>query len=96
MDLGMVLGQASELVLSSVRIPGRFKIDVSTVQGFGLGFAHCHVPVFASSSSSSWVLGEAVPKGPKDPIIRYLGLGYCSSYVAQYLGEYMIMRYLDP
>ena len=53
MDLGMVLGQASELVLSSVRIPGRFKIDVSTVQGFGLGFAHCHVLVFASSSSSS-------------------------------------------
>ena len=29
-----------------------------------------------------------------DPIIRYLVKD--SSYVAQYLGEYMIIMYLDP
>ena len=44
--------------------------------------------------SLKYVSLEPYFKGPKDPIIRFLGFG--SSYVGYYLGEYMSIRYLDP
>ena len=39
-------------------------------------------------------LGFRTPKGPEDPKIWYLGLGWL--FFSCYSAEYVIIRYLDP